>query len=509
MRTDMRTRSPLSLLVDSRHPPRAAKMGVQPGEVLAGKYRVERVLGEGGMGVVVAATHLQLHQTVALKFMLPDAARKAHTVERFLREARAAVRLHSQHVARVLDVALLPDGVPYIVMEYLEGSDLETLLSHRGRLPVDEAAEYIFQACDAIAEAHSLGIVHRDLKPANLFITNGPRGEPLIKVLDFGISKGSHAMADTGVALTKSAELIGTPRYMAPEQMTSARTVDGRADIWSLGAILFELITGRIAFDGDSLGAVFNQVLHGSPLPLRQLAPEAPYEFEQLVMRCLEKDPARRFPHIGEFGFGLSPFARSRTDESAARFIQRFNSSRPPPFSSVPPPPGPSVPVPLIPSAPALPSMPLSRTENSWGRSMAGPVPGRSSRAIVPTLAVIFGIAVLAASALGLAVWLRARLPPPSTNVAAAPTPPSVMAVPQVPEPRSSAETRPDPTPPPPQDPSPPSLILAAATTPTAPSRASAVSGGAFASPHPRQLRRARTPAGGATRGGKLLEDWN
>src|SRR5688572_5861207 len=185
---------------------------VRVGDVLAGKYRVERVLGVGGMGVVVAATHMHLDQRVALKFMLPAVLGNAEAVQRFLREARAAVRIGSQHVAKILDTGTLETGAPYIVMEYLDGKDLAHHIAERGRLTATQAADYLLQACDALAEAHSLGIIHRDLKPANLFLAQQAGGATVVKVLDFGISK---AVQGTDHAMTRTASILGSPAYMS------------------------------------------------------------------------------------------------------------------------------------------------------------------------------------------------------------------------------------------------------------------------------------------------------
>src|SRR6188768_2962187 len=206
-------------------------MELREGHVLAGKYRIERVLGQGGMGVVVAATHLQLGERVALKFLLPQAIHNPEAVERFAREARAAVKIKSEHVARVSDVGLLESGAPYMVMEYLEGYDLSTWLQQRGPLPVEQAVEFILQACEAIAEAHALGIVHRDLKPANLFVIQRADGVLSVKVLDFGISKAT-GLIGSGDMTTTSA-VMGSPYYMSPEQMGSTKDTDTRADIWA------------------------------------------------------------------------------------------------------------------------------------------------------------------------------------------------------------------------------------------------------------------------------------
>ncbi|HEX6765337.1 MAG TPA: serine/threonine-protein kinase, partial [Polyangiaceae bacterium] len=190
---------------------------VQPGDVLADKYRVERVLGVGGMGVVVSAHHVHLKQRVALKFLLPDLASNPNVVERFLREAQSASTIRSEHVVRVSDVGVLASGAPYMIMEHLEGSDLAKVLLERGRLPVTRAVDYVLQAMEALAEAHGAGIVHRDLKPSNLFLTERADGSPLIKVLDFGISKVTKSDGDASSrSLTRTAGLMGSPLYMSP-----------------------------------------------------------------------------------------------------------------------------------------------------------------------------------------------------------------------------------------------------------------------------------------------------
>ncbi|MFS8068038.1 MAG: serine/threonine-protein kinase, partial [Byssovorax sp.] len=214
-------------------------VGNASGELIAGKYRVDRVLGAGGMGTVFAATHVVLGQRVAIKRMHPERIGRHNAGPRFLREARAAARLRSQHVARVIDVGVLEDGAPFIVMEHLDGEDLAALVDRRGALPVAEAVEYVLQAAEAIAEAHAAGIVHRDLKPENLFLSFDLAGAPCIKVLDFGISK----LLGDELALTRAAVAVGTPLYMSPEQMVSSRDVDSRTDLWSLGVVLYELVT--------------------------------------------------------------------------------------------------------------------------------------------------------------------------------------------------------------------------------------------------------------------------
>jgi len=231
-------------------------------------------------------------------------------VGRFVREARAASKIKSAHVVRVTDVDVLPSGVPYMVMEYLEGESLAEIRRRRGRLEVEEATQFLLQACDAIAEAHALGIVHRDIKPANLFLTRRSDGSQRIKVLDFGISKieGPNEMEATQVG-----QVMGSPKYMAPEQMLSMHDVDGRADIWSLGAILYELVVGRAPFLADTAARVCALVLHAPPAAPRTLNPDLPAELEAVILRCLERDPAKRYPIVGDLMEALRPFAPEGT----------------------------------------------------------------------------------------------------------------------------------------------------------------------------------------------------
>jgi serine/threonine-protein kinase len=280
---------------------------VREGEVLAGKYRVERVLGVGGMGVVVAATHLDLLEPRALKFMLPTALDNAEAVERFLREARAAARLRSEHVAKVHDVGRLDNGAPYMVMEYLAGADLGAVLKQRGPLPAHEAALYTIQACSALAEAHDAGIIHRDLKPANLFLTHRPDGSPCVKVLDFGISKMGAAGSD--FEMTKTHAVLGSPHYMSPEQMRSARNVDARSDVWSLGVILYKLTTGKAPFRGQNITELISAVLEGAPPPPSQLRAGLPFALDAVVARCLRRKPEERFQSVTDLAAALMPFA--------------------------------------------------------------------------------------------------------------------------------------------------------------------------------------------------------
>jgi serine/threonine-protein kinase len=299
-------------------------MPFPPGTMLVGKYRVDRLLGQGGMGYVVVATHVQLEQRVALKFMHPEQATfHPDAVGRFLREARAAARIQSEYVARVSDVGTLENGAPYLVMEYLEGHDLEAELRSPRPMPVPLAIDYAIQACEGLAEAHAAGIVHRDLKPGNLFLAKRGDGSFRVKLLDFGISKLAPTPGGTQeVAMTSTQALMGSPLYMSPEQLRSSKNVDLRADIWSLGVIVYEMLGGRAPFDGETLPEVCTRIMAEPPLPLREARPELPAALEAVVMRCLEKDPQKRYQDVAGLAEALAPFGAPDMRAAAARITR-------------------------------------------------------------------------------------------------------------------------------------------------------------------------------------------
>jgi serine/threonine protein kinase len=291
-------------------------IGIDIGTVFLGKYRVEAIIGHGGMGIVAECTHLALGERVAIKMLRKDVLLDAEAVERFQREAQAAAKLKSEYVARVSDVGTFEGNVPYMVMEFLEGHDLGQLLEQRGVLPVAWACELVLQTAEALAEAHSLGIVHRDVKPTNLFVTWRPDGSALIKVLDFGISKSPMG---TDMQLTQTQSLLGTPAYMSPEQMRSARLVDWRSDIWSLGSVLYELIEGRRPFEAESFSEMCVKVAVDSPAPMVN----APPELQRVILRCLQKSPEQRYPTMAELGADLIPFVQDQ--HQATRLVERMS----------------------------------------------------------------------------------------------------------------------------------------------------------------------------------------
>lgn len=282
---------------------------VQVGDLISGRYRVERVLGQGAMGMVVAALHIELDERRAIKFMLPGLLNNPEAVERFTREARACAKLKSKHVATVHDVGRLDDDTRYIVMEYLEGTDLKDLLKLRSILPIDEAVGYLLQACEAIGEAHQLGVVHRDLKPANLYLTAGVGGAPCIKVLDFGIARMNNAQNLEAQDMTATKAMLGSPLYMSPEQIRSSRDVDGRSDIWSLGVVLFRMLVGTLPFQAPGSAELFVKILTDKPPVPSHVNPRVPPAMDEIILRCLERDPAHRFQSVAELVAALKPLA--------------------------------------------------------------------------------------------------------------------------------------------------------------------------------------------------------
>jgi eukaryotic-like serine/threonine-protein kinase len=383
--------------------------------LLAGKYRIERVLGQGGMGVVVSAIHAVLDERVAVKLLLPEALSDPELVARFQREARAAVRIKSEHVARVIDVGVVDApalpmqaalgvpatvGAPFIVMEYLEGRDLAAVLRATGPLFVTDATSYVAQAIEAIAEAHSLGIIHRDLKPANLFLTHRPDGTPLIKVLDFGISKTLPSMAPNAAAMTATNAVLGSPMYMAPEQMIASRDVDGRTDVWALGAVLYQLLSGHGPFAGTTMAELCARILQEPHPPLRSVRAAVPLELDRVVARCLEKDRTRRYPSVAALAEALVPFGGSQAVMSAGRARRLIPSTER---------------VVLVPNTdPSAQAVPLALgavTNPSWSATRG---PSRSTSAIWLSMVIAFTAIVMGAA---IAVFVIAARAPRTQHI--------------------------------------------------------------------------------------------
>lgn len=305
---------------------------LRPGSVIDGKYRLSRQIGQGGVGKVFAATHLSLDQEVAIKVLLRDSPQ---FIERFRREARRAALFRGEHVARVLDVGDLPGGAPYMVMELLRGRDLADLLKERGRLPVPEAVDYVLQACLGLAEVHASGVVHRDLKPSNLFLSVAVDQSTIVKLLDFGVSKDLVFSRNVGGLRTTTRSMLGSPQYMSPEQVRSARSVGTPTDIWALGVILFQLIAGRLPFAGTTMAALLREIVEDPPPRPRSLVAELPPDLELTILRCLDKEPLRR-PHVAELAAELASHGPPHSRLLAERVARIFDAGPRPSLTSIP-----------------------------------------------------------------------------------------------------------------------------------------------------------------------------
>jgi serine/threonine-protein kinase len=339
------------------------------------------------MGVVYAARHEVLGQRVALKVLRPDYAAQDEVHARFLQEARTATRIESEHVARTLDVGKLASGLPYIVIELLEGKDLADVLTEKGPLPIADAVDHVLQALEAVAEAHAMGIVHRDLKPSNLFLARRKDGSVTVKVLDFGITKT--CFDDGAVQLTSTSQILGTPAYMSPEQLRQSREVDARADIWAVGVVLYELLSGELPFVGGGVGALFAAILEDTPMPLSERRPDVPRELESAVMKCLVRSRASRWQSVADLARAIRPFGSHASGVSSDRILRVLPVDVPvdeelaPITSPMAPPDAPGV----RSSAPSIPDVAPPGAQVTGPSSPAIATDKRSSRnAVDPTL---------------------------------------------------------------------------------------------------------------------------
>ena len=427
---------------------------VNPGDVIENKYRIEAQLGEGGMGRVLAATHIALGARVAIKVLKKDALSHPEVPRRFMREARSATRLRNEHAVRVSDVGQLATGEPYMVMEMLEGYDLATRLK-QGALEPPRAIEYMVQACEGLAEAHGLGMIHRDIKPANLFITTRANGTPLLKVLDFGIATAALDDIDHGLTTTQS--VIGSPSYMSPEQLRATRDVDARSDIWSLGVTLYELLADRQPFIAPTITALSLKIVSDPHPPIDGISPE----LHAVIDRCLSKDRGERFANVADLAAALAACSQTPVGaEAVATVLREQDPSR---------------------AAWRMPSAPQMTTTSFAAGESAALAPHHRRR---KTWWVALGSALIAGVGTAAIIKLTSSAPsssaPPAPSSAAStvasPSPSPSPSPTPTPSPSPVASTPPSPSPTPSVTPSPtPSPALA--TNPKRPHRTKPAAG--------------------------------
>jgi serine/threonine-protein kinase len=282
------------------------------GDVVAGKYRIEELIGEGGMGAVYGASHTLTGKRVALKWMLPELAADQGAVQRFVREAQAAGRIDHPNVVDIYDVGE-HDGSTFLVMEYLHGETL-TAAFKRGGLEAQQIIQLLIPAMRGVAAAHKTGVVHRDLKPDNVFLcrdADGSYREP--KVLDFGISKVSASEGQLNPRLTRTGAVMGTPYYMSPEQIRGSAEVDQRTDVYAFGVILYEALTGRVPFEAEAYSALILEIATGTARRLRELRPDLPKALEDVVLKAMAREPEERYPDVEALARALEPFSQGVT----------------------------------------------------------------------------------------------------------------------------------------------------------------------------------------------------
>ena len=294
---------------------------VAPGTIVAGKYEVGAQLGEGGMGVVVRALHLILQEPVAIKFLKASVAECSGAVERFVREARAAAMVKNEHIVKVFDFGV-HEGMPYLVMEFLEGRGVGDVVHADGPMSLPMAVDVVLQACDAMADAHARGIIHRDLKPNNLVLTRRSDGSPFVKVLDFGLATAPSDHEPDPVRLTKTDTISGSPAYMPPEQIRALRRTDARSDVWALGIILYEMLTGRLPFEGENATSMLAAISADAPRPATEGRPDLELVWP-VIDRCLQKNPDERFQSVSDLASALAAFASAEGAVLGARARRR------------------------------------------------------------------------------------------------------------------------------------------------------------------------------------------
>jgi serine/threonine protein kinase len=315
--------------------PRVGARDLREGVLVSGKYRIEKLIARGGMGLVYRASQPMIARRVALKVVRPELLSHPDAAEKLINEACVLGQFQNDHVCRILDAGRLEDGAPYLVLEYLDGTDLRVLLNRENRIEPRRAVDWMMDLLEALAEAHALGIVHRDVKPENLVLAQTPSGES-VKLLDFGICFARHVPGADERRLSEG-NSVGSPHYMAPEQISSPDSSDHRIDIWSVGVVLFELLSGEPPFEGDNAMSICAQVLAREPVALTQLVPSLPAGLAQVVARCLSKEPDQRHADVLELAEALAPYATDGASEALPRIRRTLSYAPPAPMDAAKP----------------------------------------------------------------------------------------------------------------------------------------------------------------------------
>ncbi|HEX2875577.1 MAG TPA: protein kinase [Polyangiaceae bacterium] len=444
---------------------------VREGEVLAGKYRVERIPGRNGLGVLVQVRHMELGQEVTLKFLVPQACAYPEFVQRFVREARAAVRIQGEHVARVTDVGRLESGAPYMVREFLRGPDLAEVLKVRGPLPIAEAVDYIIQTCEGVAEGHALGVVHRNLRPTSLIVGRRSDGTALVKVFDFAASESLHVnpFTERAVSLVGTSAIMASLPYLSPEQIRDPHDVDFRADVYSLGAVLYELLTGSAVYAADAAPALLAQVAADAAPAVRNLRPDCPGELDHIVLRCLAKNRGIRYASVADLAVALEPFASTETASSIERIVRLGKRTSKLPERAEERLPSPLPPAPVASVAPQSPPARGPRGTLLMGESLAAPSAPPSQNTVHDDVTTINPYAGYAAPVVIAPEPLRASSRPATYTQPI----PHTQAIPQTQPLPASVPARPS-VPPPLRTPVPPPLRVSAPAPVVVPSPAAA-----------------------------------